>query len=159
MNYRIDWDDYTSTWWANSTKFRDIHARHENKQQCVNLLASRVQKHEMYFWMINSITPGGYKVAKYNVDQIIVQMGSKTVYTMLVSCDFDAQPRAQMIALLRAVDDKIQHRDAYDFTWYRVWVDLIQYLDPLCLLKFPDPDWSLIDGTEATEIKREDLGL
>lgn len=148
-DYRIDWDAPRSTWWAVSYKYPQIHARHTSKLGCIGLLKSRVDHFDNMCWLVNHTTASGYKVHIFSIEDIHIDLGPKLIYVRLNECDLESQPREELIKLLKELDAKVERRSAVDFAWYDPWVYLIQYLDPLALLKFPNPDWSLIDEPQA----------
>ena len=157
LNHRIEYSNYTGRWVAVSSDNPQIQAWHKNKLAAIGLLKMRVEAHKQYYWMLNAITPEEYKLGDVAIDQITDDLSPKQMMSMINRCKLKDQPRDLVVDLLKAVDLKIQHRESLDFSWYLPWLELIKFLDPHALLRWPEPDWSLIDSAPVGDARWEGL--
>ena len=147
MKYRIDWDEFSQTWWAVSKSYPSVHARHPKRDSCIKLITMRCEVFCKLSYIVNNMN-GDTEVRQFTIEDINVDLGSALVYQRLNAIDLDIVPRADLVKLFKDVDRKIEQRQASDFDWYWSYLILSRYLDPFCVLRWPDPEWCEIGGGE-----------
>ena len=81
----------------------------------------------------------------YRIENVTIHDTPRDMYHKLKAMDLDAVDRKALIHLAKLVDERIEKRSALDFDYYWPWILLIQYLDPMAVLRWPNPDWSAIE--------------
>ena len=141
--YNIEWWEHAGAYRAQSFKHPEVLSDHHDRETCLQKLEARVATKDRLAW----ITEFGAdrEVQKFRIEDIEITSGPQYVYLQLNQCNLEQEPRAKVVGLFKEIDAKVERRHAGDFDWYWSWIMLIQFLDPEGLLKWPDPDWAVIE--------------
>lgn len=86
---------------------------------------------------------------QYVTLNLIGKRSPEVASEILRRIDLSNVRRSELLDLWKWIDEThIEGRCASCFNWYEPWLILARYLDPMNLVRWPDPDWSQIEGGE-----------
>ncbi len=144
--YRIDWVEGCKVWHAVSLRYKHIQSRHPVAGKCLRILFDRVELFATLKWMVNNSNKDS-ELSTYNIEDLSVDLGLELFHMRLTECNLDKQPRAELIALFKEVDKKVDGREVNEFGWYAPWFVLSRHLDPDCKMVYEKKDmtcWELL---------------